>query len=46
MRTFVFTKGRELEGLGFFHLVKMDKWPAFGDYTPEPNAQRVNGRAK
>jgi replicative DNA helicase len=44
MRTFVFTKGRELEGLGYFHLVKFDKWPAFGDYTPEPNGQRVNGR--
>ena len=49
MRTFVFTKGRELEGLGYFHLVKMDRWPAFGDYAPEPNAQRPangNGRHK
>jgi replicative DNA helicase len=48
LRTFAFTKGRELEALGHFHLVKMDRWPAFGDYTPEPNAQRVagNGRAK
>jgi hypothetical protein len=40
MRTFTFVKGRELESLGFFHLTKFNKWPAFADYIPE---SRVSG---
>ena len=35
LRTHVFVKGRELEGLGFFHLVAFDKWPSFGNYIAE-----------
>lgn len=35
LRTHVFVKGRELEGLGFFHLVAFDKWPSFGNYMSE-----------
>lgn len=39
LRTFTFVKGRELEaGAGYFHLVKLDGYPGFGDYTGE----RVN----
>jgi replicative DNA helicase len=44
LRTHVFVKGRELEGLGYFHLVAFDDWPSFGNYKPEPTAQRLNGR--
>lgn len=32
LRTHWFVKGRELEGLGYFHLVAFDKWPSFGNY--------------
>lgn len=40
LRTHVFVKGRELEGLGFFHLVAFDKWPSFGNYVAERKTLR------
>jgi replicative DNA helicase len=40
LRTCTFGKGRELENSsGYFHLVKFDKWPAFGDYSSIPATQ-------
>lgn len=33
LRTFTFVKGRELESLGSFNLVKFEHYPAFGDST-------------
>ena len=33
LRTFTFVKGRELESLGSFNLVKFENYPAFGDST-------------
>lgn len=42
LRTFWFAKGREMEDdKKYIHMVKLPGWPAFGDYAPEPNAQRV-----
>jgi replicative DNA helicase len=42
MRTLFFAKGRELEDPAkYLHLVKLPNLPRFGDYAPEPNAQRV-----
>lgn len=33
LRTFTFVKGRELESIGSFNLVKFENVPAFGNYT-------------
>jgi len=42
MRTLFFAKGRELEDPAkYMHLVKLPNLPRFGDYAPEPNAQRL-----
>jgi replicative DNA helicase len=35
LRTVTFVKGRELESLGSFNLVKFEKYPAFGNYAKE-----------
>jgi replicative DNA helicase len=43
MRTLVFKKGREMvQPKKYLHLVKSDEWPAFYDFAPEPNAQRLS----
>lgn len=42
MRTLVFKKARELaKPKAYLHLVKDDNYPAFYDFAPEPNAQRM-----
>ena len=42
MRTLFFAKGRELEeDRKYIHMVKLPRFPNFGDYMPEPNAQRA-----
>src|SRR3990172_388948 len=47
MRTLVFKKAREMaQPRRYLHLVKHDDYPAFFDFQPEPNAQRITIKDK